>query len=52
MKAGAQVKYGRAIIREDICSSSAQERTYLRFYGSLGERFCCIEQAYQVSSKQ
>ena len=26
----------------------AQERTYLRFYGSLGERFCMINKNYQV----
>ena len=26
----------------------AQERTYLRFYGSLGERFCCIASQYQA----
>ena len=26
----------------------AQERTYLRFYGSLGERFCCIGATYQA----
>ena len=26
----------------------AQERTYLRFYGSLGERFCMINKNYQA----
>ena len=26
----------------------AQERTYLRFYGSLGERFCCMSPNYQL----
>merc|ERR1712106_66505 len=36
---------------EEICTMviecCAQERTYLRFYGSLGERFCMIKNEYQ-----
>ena len=28
----------------------AQERTYLRFYGLLAERFCLIDRAYQACS--
>ena len=29
---------------------SPQERTYLRFYGLLAERFCLIDRAYQACS--
>ncbi len=28
----------------------AQEKTYLRFYGSLGERFCLLKREYQVTT--
>jgi hypothetical protein len=31
-----------------IIECCAQERTYLRFYGLLAERFCLIDRAYQV----
>ena len=31
-----------------VIECCAQERTYLRFYGSLGERFCMISAAYQA----
>ena len=33
-----------------VIECCAQERTYLRFYGSLGERFCMIKNEYQVCS--
>jgi pre-mRNA-splicing factor CWC22 len=33
-----------------IIECCAQERTYLRFYGLLAERFCLIDRAYQVLS--
>ena len=37
---------------DEICTMliecCAQERTYLRFYGSLGERFCCLGATYQA----
>jgi len=31
-----------------VLECCAQERTYLRFYGLLAERFCLIDRVYQV----
>ena len=41
-KEGQEIEVCRMIL--ECCS---QERTYLRFYGLLGQRFCMIDRAYQ-----
>ena len=57
--APAQSRHSRRLCptvgqEDEICTMviecCAQERTYLRFYGSLGERFCMIKNEYQVCS--
>eukprot|EP01089_Gocevia_fonbrunei_P016615 TRINITY_DN5199_c0_g1_i1.p1 TRINITY_DN5199_c0_g1~~TRINITY_DN5199_c0_g1_i1.p1 ORF type:complete len:260 (-),score=40.40 TRINITY_DN5199_c0_g1_i1:42-737(-) len=42
MKPGQEIELCRMII--ECCS---QERTYLRFYGLLGQRFCMLNKEYQ-----
>ena len=44
-----QLREGQEIeIVTMLIECCAQERTYLRFYGSLGERFCCMKNTFQA----